>query len=81
MTLVGRSNLEVGALLGVGAPAVANWKQRYADFPAPIAESTNSKVSLYDFEEVLNWYAKRFPEALVSRIHEWDNTIVGLVLK
>jgi chromosome partitioning protein len=44
---------EVSVLAGVSAQAVANWRARFADFPAPVAELRAGPV--FDKDQVKRW--------------------------
>jgi len=48
---------EIATLADVGTPAVANWRKRFADFPAPVAELRSGPVFLDS--QVKAWLAKR----------------------
>jgi hypothetical protein len=48
---------EIAALGGVTPSAVANWRKRFADFPAPIADLKSGPV--FDAALVRTWIAKR----------------------
>jgi type I restriction enzyme M protein len=53
---------EIAQLAGVNRSAVANWRERHADFPKPIASPTSGP--LYDRVEVKAWLTARRPDAL-----------------
>jgi len=53
--LVGVS--EIAELAGVTRQAVLNWRQRYEDFPTPIAELRSGPV--WDLEDILEWVDDR----------------------
>jgi hypothetical protein len=48
---------EIGELANVGASAVANWRKRFADFPAPLADLKSGPV--FDINQVKLWLARR----------------------
>jgi type I restriction enzyme M protein len=53
---------EIARLAGVNRSAVANWRDRHADFPKPI--SAPASGPLYDRAEIKAWLASRRPEVL-----------------
>src|SRR5258708_28302819 len=55
---------EIARLAGVNRSAVANWRERYLDFPKPI--SVPQSGPLYDRAEVKAWLATKRPEVLRS---------------
>jgi type I restriction enzyme M protein len=54
---------EIARLAGVNRSAVANWRERHADFPKPI--SIPASGPLYDRAEIKAWLATRRPDVLV----------------
>jgi type I restriction enzyme M protein len=53
---------EIARLAGVNRSAVANWRDRHADFPKPI--SAPASGPLYDRAEIKAWLATKRPEVL-----------------
>src|ERR1700678_2879922 len=43
----------IARMVGVGRPAVSNWRKRHPEFPKPIGGSPNSPA--FDRAEVLTW--------------------------
>lgn len=54
---------DIAELAQVSRPAVSNWRKRYADFPAPVEESTPRKP-LFEAAAVVAWLKRNnfFPE-------------------
>lgn len=48
---------ETAELAGVSSAAVANWRQRHKDFPAPVQEFGSGPV--FDSDEIIAWLEKR----------------------
>ena len=46
--------LDIANRLGVSAPAVANWRKRHADFPAPVLRISNG-IGVWEWSEVKLW--------------------------
>lgn len=54
-TLIGIQ--EVARIGGVGPSAVANWRKRYDDFPAPVADLGSGPV--FDHDQIQRWMRRR----------------------
>ena len=55
---------EIARLAGVNRSAVANWRDRHADFPRPV--STPASGPLYDRTQVKAWLVAKRPDTLRS---------------
>lgn len=58
---------DIADMLGVGQPAVSNWKARHEDFPAPL-KVMGGRTSLYSRIEVIEWYRTHYPGRLETRV-------------
>lgn len=45
----------------VGSSAVANWRIRYDDFPAPLTHVSDAPV--FSYQQVAKWYKKKIWKA------------------
>jgi len=50
-------NSEIAAALGVGRAAVANWPERYTDFPQPLRVLAAGPI--YSLRQVVEWDSRR----------------------
>lgn len=48
--------------LGESRPTIANWRERYADFPKPLDMPGVLGIPLYSWPAVKDWYHNHFPE-------------------
>jgi hypothetical protein len=51
------AGVDIADLLEVSPPAVANWRNRYADFPQPILIVGRGNLPLFSLVQVLTWAA------------------------
>jgi len=62
MEIAGLTLTDIARLAGVNRSAVANWRDRHADFPKPVSNPKSGPV--YDRAEVKAWLSARRPAAL-----------------
>lgn len=60
---------DIAELAEVSRPAVSNWRKRYSDFPAPVAESTPRKP-LFEADAVVAWLKHNdfFPDSAEQKL-------------
>ncbi|MEU2395096.1 hypothetical protein [Streptomyces sp. NPDC007369] len=66
---------EVGRIAGVGRAAVANWRRRHGDFPAPVGGTTTSPE--FDRRAVVEWLLAHDKIAVPSEVPAAALAVVG----
>lgn len=63
---------DIANRLGVGAPAVSNWKNRHEDFPEPVFVLSGTQP-VYSWEAVVQWVSDGPQRKLLNNHNNPDN--------